>query len=283
MSHILITGAPGNVGTELVRLLQQEGAPVRVATRNPEKARLALPNGTDFVALDFTDPATYAPALAGARQLFLIRPPAISDVERYVNPLVDAAKAAGVQHVVFLSLYGVNPLVPHWKVERHIRKVGLSYTFLRPGFFMQNLSTTHRAHIQQHKEFSVPAGSGRTNFIDARDIAAVAARCLTQPEQHLDRAYPLTGSEALTYDQVAATFSRVLGRSYRYTRPSRAEFKRVMLAEGHPPAYVNVVANLYTVVRFHLSAGLTEQVQRILGRAPISLEQFVRDHEACWL
>jgi uncharacterized protein YbjT (DUF2867 family) len=281
MSHILVTGATGNVGRELLRLLQAQGAPCRAAVSHIDRAKAALGDTTDCVRLDFTDPTTWAPALEGARRLFLVRPPAISDVVRHLNPFLDAAKASGVEHVVFLSLYGVNPVVPHWKVERHIRKIGLPYTFLRPGFFMQNLSTTHRRQIQERREFCLPAGRGRTNFIDARDIAAVAARCLTEPG-HVGKAYPLTGSEALTYYEVAEVFSRVLGREFRYTNPSRGEFKRIMAADGFPPDYAAVVANLYTVVRFHLSAGLTLDVERILGRKPITLEQFVQDHAACW-
>jgi uncharacterized protein YbjT (DUF2867 family) len=115
------------------------------------------------VAFDFLQPETYAAAFAGQRAVFLIRPPTISDVKRYINPAVDAAVQAGVAHIVFLSLLGVekNAFVPHHKIEAHLLASGIAYTFLRASFFMQNLSTTHREDIARHDENFVPAGHGK--------------------------------------------------------------------------------------------------------------------------
>ncbi|MDX1665563.1 MAG: NAD(P)H-binding protein [Candidatus Promineifilaceae bacterium] len=143
----LVTGATGNVGWELVQILHRENHPVRAAALGAADAeQLPHPN-VPWVRFDFGDLDTYATTFASVDRLFLMRPPAISDVDRYMRPVVDCA---GVRHIVFLSLLGAdkNSLVPHAQVQRLLRESGTPFTFLRAGFFMQNLSTTHAAEIQ---------------------------------------------------------------------------------------------------------------------------------------
>ena len=169
-------------------------------------------------------------------------------------PVVRAAKDAGVRHVVFLSLLGVekNQVEPHAQVERFILEAGLPHTFLRPSFFMQNLSTTHRDDIREHGELFVPAGQGRTGFIDARDIAAVGARTLLE-DGHEGKAYDLTGSEALTYAEVAALFTEVLGRPIRYSAPGALRFTMRWYRRKQPVAFIAVMTGIYTVCRLGLA------------------------------
>jgi uncharacterized protein YbjT (DUF2867 family) len=278
--RVLVTGASGNVGAPLVEHLVAGGAEVLVASREGTRA----PAGTRAVRFDFEDPSTHAPALAGVEKVFLLRPPAISDVKRHLLPVVRAAKDAGVRHIVFLSLLGVekNQVVPHAKVERFILEAGVPHTFLRPSFFMQNLSTTHRDDIREHGELFVPAGKGRTGFIDARDIAAVAARTLLE-DGHEGKAYDLTGSEALTYAEVAALFTEVLGRPIRYPAPGALRFAARWYQRQQPVAFIAVMTGIYTVCRLGLAGTVTPETQTLLGRAPISMRQFIQDHKACWL
>jgi uncharacterized protein YbjT (DUF2867 family) len=280
---ILVTGATGNVGTELVRRLRATARPVRAAVGDVARGRARLGDGVDVVRFDFGDPATYEAAFADVRALFLLRPPAIADVGRRIVPAVDAAVRAGVERIVFLSLQGVerNPVVPHARIERHLRAVDVPWTFLRPSFFMQNLSTTHRDDIREHDRIFVPAGRGRTSFVDARDVAAVAALTLTEAG-HERRAYELTGPEALDYARVAEVFGRVLGRPIRYADPSLPRFWTRMRARGYPAGFVAVMIGLYTVARLGLAARVTPELGRLLGRPPIALERFVRDHAECW-
>lgn len=277
---VLVTGASGNVGAPLVEHLVAGGARVRVASREGARA----PEGTSAVRFDFEDPSTHVPALRGVDKVFLLRPPAISDVKRHLLPVVRAAKEAGVRHVVFLSLLGVekNPVVPHAQVERFILEAGLPHTFLRPSFFMQNLSTTHRDDIREHGELFVPAGQGRTGFIDARDIAAVAARTLLE-DGHEGKAYDLTGSEALTYAEVAALLTEVLRRPIRYPAPGALRFAARWYRRKQPVAFIAVMTGIYTVCRLGLAGTVTPETQTLLGRAPISMRQFIQDHKACWM
>lgn len=283
MSRVLVTGATGNVGAEVLRLLSEGGHPVRAATRDPGGAGDDPDGRTERVAFDFFRPETYGPALRGVDGLFLVRPPQISNTRRYLNPVVDAAKAAGVRRVVFLSLLGAekNPVVPHRRVEDHTRASGVPYTFLRPSFFMQNLSTVHREDIRDRREIFVPAGNGKTSFIDARDVAAVAAKALTEPG-HENKAYPLTGAEAPDYDEVADVFSDVLGERVRYARPSAVRFARVMLRRGLPPAFVLVMCGIYTTARLGLAGTVTPDAERLLGRPPLTMRDFVRDFRGLW-
>ncbi|MCL4832591.1 MAG: SDR family oxidoreductase [Caldilineaceae bacterium] len=280
MKPILITGATGTVGGEVVRLLAQAGHPVRAAAR-----RLPAASGqtsVDFVPFDFADPATYGAALAGVGRLLLVRPPAIGDAKGVINPFVSAAQAAGVEQVVFLSLIGVerNRFVPHHAIEAHIRAIGLPYTFLRAGFFMQNLSTTHRAEIADENRIVIPAGQSRTAFLDGRDIAAVAVRALTE-DGHANRAYPLTGGAALSYAEVAAIFSEVLGRRIDYANPPVLGFVRHSLRLGRGLGMTLVMAALYTLGRGN-AATITPDLSQLLSRPPGTLRQFVIDHRESW-
>jgi uncharacterized protein YbjT (DUF2867 family) len=280
---IFVTGATGNVGVEVVQLLRAAGAPVIAGLRRPAE-RGPLPPDVPTVRFDFLEPATYAPALAGVDQLFLLRPPAIADVKRQLNPVVDAASAAGVRRIVFLSLLGAErlPWVPHRTVERHIEGSGLDYTFLRASFFMQNLSTTHAPEIRELNEILVPAGRGKTSFVDVRDLAAVAVKALTEATPPR-RAYDLTGSEALDYGEVAAILSAVIGRPICYRRPSIWRFVRRMRQRGFALPMIVVMVGIYTTARLGLAGAVTADLARLLGRPPITMRQFIEESRAIWL
>lgn len=239
MDPVLVTGATGNVGRPVVLGLLAAGRRVRAAVRDPAGVsgdpELA---GAQAVAFDFTDPLTWAAAFVGVRVMFLVRPPQLSNWQRDLLPSLQAARRAGVRHVVFLSVQGAekSKVVPHAGVEKWLRTAGaaesttpgsgMDWTFLRPSFFMQNLSTTHRCDIRDRDEVFVPAGRGRTAFVDASDIAAVAVEVLTHPADHVGRAWTLTGSVALTYDEVATALTRELGRPIRYRRPGVFRYAR---------------------------------------------------------
>lgn len=278
---ILVTGATGNVGREVLRELSARGAATRAAVYNLADAPQVTGGAAEAVRFDFRDPTTFPAAFAGADRLFLMRPPAISNVKRDMQPAIDYAARQGISHIVFLSLIGVerNRIVPHAKIEKLLMHSGVGWTMLRCGFFMQNLDTTHRADLVEADDIFVPAGGGRTAFIDARDIGAVAAGVLTEPG-HENKAYNLTGSEALSYGEVAAIMAEELGRPITYSDPSPLAFARRFRRRGYPGGMVNVMLGIYLTTRLGMAAGISPDVERLLGRPPITMRQYVRDYAA---
>ncbi len=283
-STILVIGTTGNIGLDVFNQLTAKDLYPAAAVRNPDKAKMILGDKANLVPFDFKNPATYKPAFQGVKKLFLVRPPDIADVKTYVRPVILAAKNAGVEQIVFLSLLGVehNPIVPHYTIEKDLMASGMSWTFLRASFFMQNLSTTHCAEIRDENMLMMPAGHGKTSFIDGRDIAAVGVKALTE-SGHKNKAYDLTGSEALDYFTVANMLTETLGRKITYRNPSMIAFARRMKAQGNPWAYVLVTTALYTTARLGMAARTTEETQSLLGRPPIRMCQYIKDYKRAWM
>ena len=290
-STILITTPTGNVGSETLKALHRrsERPTVRVvaAVRNPTKPLSDAAALVDAVVqFDFSDPGTFEAALAGVSHVLLVRPPELADVDLYFRPFVEAMRRAEVRQVVFLSLQGVesNSVTPHHKIEKLITKSGLPFTFLRPGFFMQNLSTTHRTEIAERDELYIPAGNGRTSFVDVADVGEVAALVLTdQTGKYLNQGYELTGDEALTYTEVASQLTRVLHRQIAYRNPSVPAFVwQKWRKEKLSLSFTLIMVALYTVAKLGKAAGLTPVFRELTGHAPRSFRQFAEANRAVW-
>lgn len=284
MTHpMLVTGALGNVGAEVVRCLVNMGIPVRAADINIQALKDRFPSDVEVVEFDYSKPGTYKSTFDGVESMFLMRPPQITDIKRLMVPALDAAQAAGVTHITFLSLIGIESakFVPHYKVEQYLEKSSMTWTFLRCSFFMQNLNTTHRLEIKDRDEVFVPVGKARTSFIDVRDIGAVAAVTLTQPG-HARQAYDLTGSEALDYCQAADILSDVLGRKITYRNPSLINFFVTHLRRGTPFMFALVMTGLYLSTRNGMAEPVTGEVERLLGRLPNTFQQYAIDYRSSW-
>ena len=277
---VLVTGATGTVGRALVRELLAAGETVRAGVRDPATAD--LPSGAAPVRLDLLDPTTAAPALLGVDRLFLLRPPAISDVAKALGPLVHAAAEAGVRRVVVLSVMGVNPALPHWRMERMVQKAGLSMTALRPSYFAQNLLTAFGQELREHSRLRLACGSGRVSFLDTRDVAAVASRVLVDPDAHPAGPRTLTGPEALDFSQAAALLSDELGRQISYEPCSLLTRRRTLREQGAEPAYVRVQLVIDVTTRLGLAKRVTRGVEDVLGRPATTLGSFVHDHRDTW-
>ena len=285
MPSVLILGASGNVGSAVAAAVSAAGVPMRTGARSPGDVS-RFPAGSESVVFDFADPTTWAQAFEGVTSMFLLRPPAIGNVRRDLLPAVAAAQAAGVQHVVFLSLQGAerNPVVPHATVEAWLRRSGMTWTFVRPCFFDQNLSTTHAADIRDHDAILVPAGGGATAFVDTHDVGAVAAAALLDPATHRNKAWTVTGPEALTYEQVADILSRVLHRPITYPRPGLLKYSRHARTQlGMPWGMVAVTSAIYTTARLGLAATLTDDTRQVLGRRPTSFIDFATREQDSWM
>ena len=281
MGKILVTGATGNVGAEVVNALKLANQKTISAVVMHEDLKKFPTNKA--VVFDFADSNTWEPALKDVDRVFLMRPPAISDVKTYLFPFIDLALKKGIKNIVFLSLQGVsfNPLTPHFKVEKYLMRKKAPYTFLRPNFFMQNLSTFYKDDIAKNDEIFLPAGKGRTAFVDVRDIGAVAADVFTGSD-HIGMAYTLSGSRSLDYYEVAEILSSELGRTITYQNPSVAEYVERLRVNGSPEEFIKVQKMLYFVVRHNFSSGTKSDITKLLGREPITFKQFVHDYAHSW-
>ncbi len=280
--RVLVTGARGNVGRAVVRECLATGLLVRAADRSAKAAEPTPPN-LEHAKLDFLDRATWAPALADCALLFLLRPPPIGDMANTLIPFVDAAYAAGVQHIVFLSVAGADRMkwVPHRKVELHLLSTGTRWTFLRPGFFAQNFEDAYLRDIVEDSRIFVPAGEGRVAFIDVRDVGAVAARVFENTAAHAGQSLTLTGPTALTFFEAAAVLSRAVNRPVRYDPASIPAYAWHLRRRRAMP-WMQIV--IQTVLHVGLRRGDAEKVEpaveALLGRPARSLEAYARDAKA---
>ena len=283
-SPILVIGALGNVGAEVVKQVLAKGGKVRAADLDAQKLTERFDATVEAVRFDFTDPATYAETFQGVQKMFYMRPPHLTHIQRDMYPSMDAARQAGITRVVFLSLIGIEQAkyVPHYKVETYLRKLNLQTTFLRCSFFMQNLNTVHRREIRERNEIFVPVGNARTSFIDVRDIGAVAALALTE-SGHAGKNYDLTGSAALDYWEATQIMSAELKRQIVYRNPNPFHFLVETVRRGTPLMFALVQMGLYTSTRFGMAETVTNDVERLTRRNPISFRQYVSDYKDHWL
>lgn len=298
---IAITGCTGNVGEPLARLLlaQPAVAPRLVlAARGAAKVQALFgPQAAQqFRRLDLFDRATYAPALAGCSAAFVVFvEPSPGAVRSRLLPLLQAGVEGGVRHFVYLSVVGADKhaMIPHHAVEAELQRLaatvpGLTYTVLRGADFFQNLirePLTLFVDIARHDTLYVPAGSARTTFVDAEDVAEIAALALTAPEQHANQAYDITGDEGarLTWKQVAEQLSAVAGRPIKYTDPLTGAFAWRLWRRNVRWDFVLFMGIKFAAVRWDMSdTPVEDTVQRLLGRPPRGLQEFAEKYREYW-
>lgn len=205
---VLITGATGNVGMAVIKSLDKlpNNLQIIAGVRDllTDKQKLSTYK-IDFVKFDFMDDKTYKPALENCDIMFLLRPPQISDTKKYFKPIVEIAKEVGTKHIVFLSVQGVekSSIIPHHKIEKMIVDSKISYTFLRPAYFMQNfIGTLHQDLVVKNRIF-LPVGNAKFTLVDVNDIGAVAAKIIINLNSHKNKSYELTNNEKLTFSEMA--------------------------------------------------------------------------------
>jgi uncharacterized protein YbjT (DUF2867 family) len=275
---ILITGASGNIGREVVKQALAVGIKIRAAFHTPAVAARA-PAGLEGVVMDYAKPETIRPALHGVEKIFLVGPP-VRDLPALEANFVKEVSAAGRQHIVKLSAFGGRGSTfssGHRDSEENIEASGLPYTFLRPNAFMQNLVNYDAGTIGSKNAFYGCQGNGAVSIVDIRDIAAVAVIVLAATG-HEGKSYALTGGEALTNEQVAEKLSAVAGRKIGYVDLPAAELKKGMLSAGTPDWSADALIDLQRFYREGKASLVTDDVERLTGRRPIAFDRFASDY-----
>lgn len=276
--RILVTGATGRLGRELVRRLAGCEEVIRIGTRWPERARPLSGPAVEVVELDYEATETYDAALQWVDRLFLSPPPFDPDAYETLVALLDWSIDTGVRRVVLLSAMGTEyePDLPLTRLEKHIAELDIDFTVLRPNLFMQNFSEGFIADaIRETGEFELCAGTGAVSFVDVRDVAAIAADALTGPASRT--ALTLTGPKALNFEEAADTLASASGRAIRYLPVSAEQMRATLRAKRWPARQADVAVRMFGSVAEGRRQPVTSDVEEALGTGPISFETFSRE------
>lgn len=269
---VLVLGATGKIGSRVVSRLRG-GVAVRTAARS----------GADM-AFDWSDRDAYAPAVEGVTGVYLMSPVLRVDFAADVAAFLDQAESAGVEHVTFLSAYGMEHAPDEFAsraVELDLgRRTGLTHTILRPAWFMQNFSETFLK--PRNGAVVAPTGNGAEAFIDVEDIAAVAATTLTDPAAHAGAAYSLTGPQALTVAEATAIISEATGQPVVHQDIDREAWIAAVLATGVPTDYGIVLRQLTETVASGNGSRPDNTVEKITGNPPRTFQEFAHTNTAAF-
>ena len=276
---VLVTGASGVLGRAVVSALSAARVAVRQGVRSLEK----VASCAESVRMDYTDSASFASAMNGARGLVLMAPPLDGEAPVKLAQVIAQAKDSGIQHIVFISAFGVNhnEQAPLRVVEHMVIDSDMPYTILRPNFFMENFSEgSFAGSINGQNGIFVAAGEARTSFISVHDIAASAVAAFETPLHNME--LDLTGSEALDHTEIAKIIADVSGRPVAYHPLTEEQMTDGARAAGIPEPAVDYLAALYRVVRAGYASGITSDVETATGKKPVPFRAFAERAALAW-
>lgn len=283
---ILVTGASGNVGSRLVRELVAAGVPTRALVRRTDAAAELQELGAEAIVGTFEDAEALRHAARGVERVYVVSPPGADGMIAQQVAVVEAAKAEGVRHVVKQSSIGTDLdteasiVVAHRRIEEAIEDSGMSWTHLRPHWFMQN-ELGQAGTVAADGVFYAP-DVGEISMIDVADVAAVAAEVLTG-DGHEGQAYLLTGPQALSYADLADEYSRILGREVRWQEVSLEEARDSMREAGMPE---ELAVGFPEVMGGYREGGVMRAVspvvEELTGRPPRTFEEFLRENRGAY-
>jgi uncharacterized protein YbjT (DUF2867 family) len=277
---ILVTGASGNAGGAVVNELLNSGAPFRAMYRSQEDARKARA-GVSTVIADFSSKDSMKDALVGVDAVYLVCSPIPALVELKSNA-IDACRDSGVKHLVLNSALGAADYpksFPAWHrtVEDKLKASGLPFTILRPNSFMQNILAYLAPSIRAQGAFFAAMGQARTSYLDLRDIAAVVARVVASPSEHIGKTYELNGPEAVTYAELACRIADICDRPVSFVDIPEATQRSSMLGMSMPEWQVDALLDLQRYYTNGQGGEVTGVLQQLLGRPPTRIGSFLEE------
>ncbi len=278
MDNILVVGASGTVGLELVRILKSKGHNVIHATSKVEDLK---PNQ---VHLNVVTKVGLKNAFEGVDKAFFLSPPGYANQHELLIPLIEQAKINKLKKVVLMTAMGANAVdsAPMRMAEVYLEKSGLQYNIIRPNWFMQNFNTFWLQGILSQNKIFLPVGKAKGSFIDARDISAVAANLL-ENDKFNNQDFDLTGNDVLDHDQVAQVLSEVTGSKISFQDITSNEMLSGLLGAGLPKPYAEFLIMILGFFKLGYAERVTENVEKILGRKPIAFKQYAKDYKSSWV
>jgi uncharacterized protein YbjT (DUF2867 family) len=283
---ILVTGATGNTGLTLLRLLEAQGVAVRAMVRHERDIARLGNTSASIVIGDFNDVGSIEAALDGVDSAYLVTPSS-SDAEAQQIRFAELAAAANVKHLVKLSQFAADEASPvrflryHAAVERRIRELGISYTFLRPNLYFQGF-LAFQTMIAKEGRFFAPIGDARISAVDVRDIAGVAAVALTQPG-HIGKTYTITGPRAITHAEIAHALAEATGREVTFVDVSPDDFAGALTQFGMPEWQVGGLIEDYAHYARGEAVVVSPAVRNLTDAEPRDVTTFARDYASVFV
>ncbi|MDR7071519.1 SDR family oxidoreductase [Fictibacillus barbaricus] len=284
-AKILVIGGTGNIGKELVKLLTENGHKVRAAIRPASRTEELQAFGAELVSANLEDQTSLVNAMNGIEKVYFATPFVPNMVELSMN-IIKAAKESEVKHLVKISgagadLEAITMAKWHRAIEKEMEQSGIAYTFLRPNSFMQNVVNFSSHTIKDHGAFYAPIGDGQVAMIDARNVAKIAFHVLTE-EGHENKAYYLSGPEAISFQKMAEILSDVTGKSIRYVDVPAESARQSMLDAGMPVETTDALLELYHINKLGYTAEVSDSIEMITGQKAVTFESFANDYKSAF-
>jgi len=280
-NKILVTGATGNIGREVITQLKTKNANFIAGTRSGNAIE-----GVETVKLDFADKVSLEIALEGVTTLFLLLP-TDPEVVQFGKNAIEIAKKSGVKHIVRSSgsFANVNSDLLIEKLlgttDKDIKESGMNYTITAPSSFMQNFSTSMASDYKGGSIYQ-SAGDAKISWIDVRDIAAVNVEVLMNSEKYLKQTLAITGSESFNYGEAIKQMNEILGKETKYIAIPNEAASKTMKDMQFPQFIIDLLLSLNDSIKQGHFVEVTDTVEKIIGRKPITFKQFVTDNKSVW-
>lgn len=285
MSKILVTGATGTIGKEVVRALRAKNLTVRAGARSPEKLDALKKLGAEVVALDYNDPASVAAAFQGVDRVFLLTP-FVEDPIPLVKGAVEAAKKAGVRFILRMSAAGADASSPgklsrdHGLGENLVKDSGIPWAIIQPTFFSDNFINYSGDSIKGQSAVYGASGTGKVGYVSSSDVGAVAAEILASPEKHTSKSYVITGGEAVTDEQAVRTLSEVLNREIKFVNMPARDYEAALRSFQLPGWQVDGLLFLESIKAQGWAEATVTTVKDLTGREPERLRSYFERNKA---